>query len=147
MVSIRRKWGIACPILSASALQQAPPGWEPPTHQELMLKKSVLVLGMTILATGAAQASWTGKASYYGGKGRTASGGHVGHLTAAHRTLPFGSKIRVTNLHNKRSVIVTVNDRGPFIRGRIVDVSTGAAGVLGMKGAGVAPVRVELVSR
>ncbi len=112
-----------------------------------MLKKTVLVLGMTILATGAAQASWTGKASYYGGKGRTASGGHVGHLTAAHRSLPFGSKIRVTNLRNQRSVVVTVNDRGPFIRGRIVDVSTGAAGVLGMKGAGVAPVRVEVVSR
>ncbi|MCB1534816.1 MAG: septal ring lytic transglycosylase RlpA family protein [Rhodoblastus sp.] len=112
-----------------------------------MLKKTVLVLGMTMLASGAADAAWTGKASYYGGRGRTASGGHVGHLTAAHRTLPFGSKIRVTNLRNKRSVVVTVNDRGPFVRGRIVDVSTGAAGVLGMKSSGVAPVRVELVSR
>jgi len=112
-----------------------------------MLKKTVLVLGMTMLASGAADAGWTGKASYYGGRGRTASGGHVGHLTAAHRTLPFGSKIRVTNLRNKRSVVVTINDRGPFVRGRIVDVSTGAAGVLGMKSSGVAPVRVELVSR
>ena len=136
-----------CPILSQSVLQQADPGWEPPTHQELMLKKTVLVLGMTMLASGAADAGWTGKASYYGGRGRTASGGHVGHLTAAHRTLPFGSKIRVTNLRNHRSVVVTVNDRGPFVRGRIVDVSTGAAGVLGMKSSGVAPVRVELVSR
>lgn len=111
------------------------------------MKKTVFILGITILATGAAEASWTGKASYYGGGGRTASGGHVGHLTAAHRSLPFGSKIRVTNLRNQRSVVVTVNDRGPFVRGRIVDVSTGAAGVLGMKGAGVAPVRVDLVSR
>ena len=136
-----------CPILSQSVLQQAAPGWEPPTHQELMLKKTVLVLGMTMLASGAADAGWTGKASYYGGRGRTASGGHVGHLTAAHRTLPFGSKIRVTNLRNHRSVVVTVNDRGPFVRGRIVDVSMGAAGVLGMKSSGVAPVRVELVSR
>lgn len=111
------------------------------------MKKTALILGLTILATGAAEASWTGKASYYGGRGRTASGGHVGHLTAAHRSLPFGAKIRVTNLHNQRSVVVTVNDRGPFVRGRIVDVSTGAAGVLGMKASGVAPVRVELVSR
>ena len=111
------------------------------------MKKTVLILAMTMLASGAAEAAWTGKASYYGGRGRTASGGHVGHLTAAHRTLPFGSKIRVTNLRNKRSVVVTVNDRGPFVRGRIVDVSTGAAGVLGMKSSGVAPVRVELVSR
>jgi len=136
-----------CPILPASTLQQTLTGWEPPTHQEKMLKKTAIIIGMTMLATGAAEAGWTGKASYYGGRGRTASGGHVGHLTAAHRTLPFGSKIRVTNLHNQRSVVVTVNDRGPFVRGRIVDVSTGAAGVLGMKGAGVAPVRVELVSR
>ena len=136
-----------CPILSQSAVQQTAPGWEPSTLQELMLKKTVLVLGMTMLASGAADAGWTGKASYYGGRGRTASGGHVGHLTAAHRTLPFGSKIRVTNLRNHRSVVVTVNDRGPFVRGRIVDVSTGAAGVLGMKSSGVAPVRVELVSR
>ncbi len=110
--------------------------------------KTILIAASFITAaTGAANAAWTGKASYYGGRGRTASGGHVGALTAAHRSLPFGTKLRVTNLHNQRSVVVTVNDRGPFVRGRIVDVSTGAAGVLGMKGAGVAPVRVELVSR
>ena len=138
---------MVCPILSASIHQQAPTGWETQNCEDYLLKKTVLVLGLTMLATGAAEASWTGKASYYGGRGRTASGGHVGHLTAAHRSLPFGSKIRVTNLHNKRSVVVTVNDRGPFVRGRIVDVSTGAAGVLGMKSSGVAPVRVELVSR
>ncbi len=138
---------MACPILPASLLQQAPTGWEIQNCEDYLLKKTVLVLGLTMLATGVAEASWTGKASYYGGRGRTASGGHVGHLTAAHRSLPFGSKIRVTNLHNKRSVVVTVNDRGPFVRGRIVDVSTGAAGVLGMKSSGVAPVRVELVSR
>ena len=111
------------------------------------MKKYVIAACVLVAATQFAEAAWTGKASYYGGRGRTASGGHVGHLTAAHRTLPFGSKLRVTNLHNHRSVVVTVNDRGPFVRGRIVDVSTGAAGVLGMKGAGVAPVRVELVSR
>jgi rare lipoprotein A len=112
-----------------------------------MLKKVLFAACIIAAGTTAAEAAWTGKASYYGGRGRTASGGHVGHLTAAHRSLPFGTQLRVTNLHNSRSVVVTVNDRGPFVRGRIVDVSTGAAGVLGMKGAGVAPVRVELVSR
>jgi len=112
------------------------------------LKKSLFVAAcLTVVGASAASAGWTGKASYYGGRGRTASGGHVGHLTAAHRSLPFGTQLRVTNLRNQRSVVVTVNDRGPFVRGRIVDVSTGAAGVLGMKGAGIAPVRVELVSR
>lgn len=104
----------------------------------------VAVLALTSFAEAHAQ---TGKASYYGGRGRTASGGHVGHMTAAHRTLPFGTLVRVTNLSNQRTATVTVNDRGPFVRGRIIDVSTGAAGVLGMRGSGVAPVRIEVVSR
>lgn len=104
-----------------------------------MLKKILIVASLSILASGAAEAAWTGKASYYGGRGRTASSAHIGAYTAAHRSLPFGTKIKVTNLHNSRSVVVTVNDRGPFVRGRIVDVSTGAAGVLGMRSAGVAP--------
>lgn len=68
-------------------------------------------------------------------------------MTAAHRTLPFGSKLLITNLGNNRSAVVTVNDRGPFIRSRIVDVSEGAANALGFRHAGVARVRVEVVSR
>jgi rare lipoprotein A len=87
--------------------------------------------------------SWSGAASYYSGKGRTASGGHVGQMTAAHRSLPFGARVRVTNLNNGRSAVVTINDRGPFVRGRIIDVSTGAADVLGMRHAGVARVSVS----
>jgi rare lipoprotein A len=87
--------------------------------------------------------TWSGAASYYSGKGRTASGGHVGNLTAAHRSLPFGAKVRVTNLNNGRSAVVTINDRGPFVRGRIIDVSSGAADVLGMRHSGVARVRVS----
>lgn len=93
---------------------------------------------------GSSQAqTWTGKASYYSGRNKTASGGRVGHLTAAHRSLPFGTRVKVTNLRNGQCATVTINDRGPFIRGRIIDVSTGAAGQLGMLGAGVAAVRVE----
>ncbi len=64
-------------------------------------------------------------------------------MTAAHRSLPFGAKVRVTNLNNGRSAVVTINDRGPFVRGRIIDVSSGAADVLGMRHSGVARVRVS----
>src|SRR5437764_1660465 len=86
-----------------------------------------------------------GLASYY--SGRAATGERVGPngLTAAHRTLPFGTKVRVTNLKNGQSVTVRINDRGPFIRNRSIDLSDGAAGVIGMKGAGVAPVRMEVI--
>jgi rare lipoprotein A (peptidoglycan hydrolase) len=91
--------------------------------------------------------SQSGMASYYGSESgsQTASGQRFNPsaMTAAHRTLPFGTKVRVTNKNNGRSVIVTINDRGPFIRGRIIDLSTAAAGVIGMKGAGVARVTVE----
>jgi rare lipoprotein A len=88
-----------------------------------------------------------GMASYYWQGQQTASGARFNPsaMTAAHRTLPFGTKVRVTNKRNGRSVIVTINDRGPFIRGRIIDLSSGAAGVIDMKGAGVAPVSVEVV--
>jgi peptidoglycan lytic transglycosylase len=83
----------------------------------------------------------SGRAAYYGG-GRTASGERSGpgQLTAAHRTLPFGTNVLVTNLHNGRSVIVRINDRGPYGRGRIIDVSIAAARQLGMIGSGTAKV-------
>ncbi|MBD9502972.1 septal ring lytic transglycosylase RlpA family protein [Pseudomonas sp. PDM23] len=89
-----------------------------------------------------------GTASYYGkahhGK-RTASGERFNQnaLTAAHRTLPFGTRVRVTNLDNGRSVVVRINDRGPFGRGRIIDVSKAAAEQLNMLRSGTAPVRLE----
>lgn len=86
----------------------------------------------------------TGYAAYYRG-GRTASGevsGPTGY-TAAHRRLPFGTKVLVTNLSNGRSVTVRINDRGPYGRGRIIDVSTAAARELGMIGSGTARVRVD----
>ena len=89
----------------------------------------------------------TGKASFYSGSHRTANGGFVGAATCAHRTLPFGTKVLVTNLNSGRQAVLTVNDRGPFVRGRIVDVSRGAANTLGMIGSGTAAVRVQVVSR
>jgi peptidoglycan lytic transglycosylase len=89
-------------------------------------------------------ASWYG----YAEEGRlTASGQTMDHqrLTAAHRSLPFGSVVEVINQKNGRSVEVTINDRGPFEPGRIIDLSPVAASVLGMKKKGVAPVTVKLV--
>ena len=77
---------------------------------------------------------------------RTASGEHYNYngFTCAHRNLPFGTFLKVTNLRNKRFVIVRVNDRGPFIKGRVLDVSLGAARELGMLGQGVARVSYEI---
>jgi rare lipoprotein A len=68
-------------------------------------------------------------------------------MTAAHRTLPFGTKVLVTNKSNGRTVVVTINDRGPFVGGRVIDLSTGAAGAIGMLGAGVARVSLEVLGK
>jgi rare lipoprotein A len=87
-------------------------------------------------------ASWYGPGLY----GRRTASGEVlrpGTLTAAHRTLPFGTCLRVTNLGNGRTVQVTVNDRGPFTDDRIIDLSEAAASAIGMRGRGVARVRLE----
>lgn len=89
-----------------------------------------------------------GLASWYGGKfagRRTASGSRFNPkaLTAAHRTLPFGTRVMVTNLVNDRQVEVVITDRGPFIRHRIIDLSKRAAQEIGMMGTGVARVRLD----
>jgi len=91
-----------------------------------------------------------GMASYYGRKfhgRRTASGERfdMSEMTAAHPSLPFGTRVRVTNLTNGRSVVLRINDRGPFKRDRIIDVSRAAAKELAMIGPGTAKVRVEIV--
>lgn len=93
----------------------------------------------------------TGTASWYGRPhhGRRTASGQVfdmHRLTAAHRTLPFGSRIRVTNIRNGRSVLLTVNDRGPFVGGRVLDVSYRAARELNFVRAGLAPVRLETIT-
>lgn len=85
-----------------------------------------------------------GKASYYWQPQRVASGGWFNPraLTAAHKTLKFGTRVRVTNLRNKRSVIVVINDRGPYIKGRIIDLSKAAAEKIGMIKSGVVNVSI-----
>ena len=91
--------------------------------------------------------SFSGMASFYGNESgsRTASGQRFNQeaMTAAHRSLPFGTKLRVT--HGGRSVVVTVNDRGPFVRGRVLDLSTGAARAIGLTSAGVGRVVAEVM--
>ncbi|TWI91715.1 septal ring lytic transglycosylase RlpA family protein [Chitinophaga japonensis] len=94
----------------------------------------------------------SGKASYYADKfegRRTASGEkfHQRKLTAAHRTLPFGTKVKVINLANGRSVKVRINDRGPFVQGRIIDLSKKGARKLGIINTGVAPVEIKYKKR
>jgi rare lipoprotein A len=92
--------------------------------------------------------SFSGMASYYGNESgsKTASGQRFNQnaMTCAHRSLPFGTKLRVT--HGGNSVVVTVNDRGPFVRGRVLDLSTAAARAVGLTGAGVGRITAEVIS-
>ncbi|MGV8840382.1 MAG: septal ring lytic transglycosylase RlpA family protein [Bauldia sp.] len=88
-----------------------------------------------------------GQASWYSAGTMTASGQRMdaNRLAAAHRTLPFGTQVRVENLANGETVVVTINDRGPFIAGRVIDLTRGAAQEIGMINAGVVPVRITVL--
>jgi rare lipoprotein A len=91
---------------------------------------------------------FSGKASFYSySKGKTASGARFDRdaMTAAHRSLPFGTKVRVTDVASSKSVVVRISDRGPFIAGRVLDLSLAAARTLGITDRGVAQVRVEVL--
>ena len=92
---------------------------------------------------------YSGKASYYWQPQRVASGGwfNPNAMTAAHKTLPFGTKVRVTNHNNGKSVVVTINDRGPYVAGRVIDLSRAAAQAISMTGSGVAPVNVAVLGK
>ncbi|MER8447965.1 septal ring lytic transglycosylase RlpA family protein [Mesorhizobium sp. M1066] len=99
---------------------------------------AVTIAAGLMVGASSATAGQCGRASWYALHSKTASGERMNPsaMTAAHRTLPFGTKLRVTNKNNGRSVIVRINDRGPFIRGRVLDLSKGAAGQLGFIGSG-----------
>ena len=140
----------APPSTDRPAGAPSPPGRAP---------RLLLVLGMALGALPACTmlpVGWTGRqaglASWYGPgfySRRTASGTvYTGAaLTAAHRSLPFGTVVRVTNLENGRRVTVVIDDRGPFVRGRVIDLSVTAARRLGMVRDGVVPVRIRVVRR
>ena len=105
------------------------------------------VAAASFLLPDAASAQTRGKAAYYAHPGHTANGEvfQPSALTAAHRTLPFGTRVRVTNTHNGRAVVVRINDRGPFNGGRIIDLSRGAAEAIGMIDRGIATVQLEVL--
>ncbi len=110
---------------------------------------AAVIVALQFVAPTQAQASG-GMASFYGYDfaGRPTANGERYNpmgMTAASKSLPFGTIVRVTNRNNGRSVVVRINDRGPYVGGRVIDMSQGAAGVLGMIGSGVAPVDIQIV--
>ncbi len=129
---LRRLMGNAPPLQEIEGLPPAPPPRQ--------------------VAVGSIRREIRGVASWYGPGfhgNRSASGERYNQnaLTAAHRSLPFGTKVQVTNLNNGRSVVVKINDRGPYVRGRVIDLSAAAARVLGMIQSGVAPVRIDVLAK
>lgn len=116
-------------------------------QQKQKSKKTASYSGGSVAYSGSSQQS--GMASYYWQPQKVASGGwfNPNAMTAAHKTLPFGTKVRVTHMGNGKSVTVTINDRGPYVKGRIIDLSSAAAGVIGMKGQGVARVQLAVLGK
>ena len=119
-----------------------------------MMRRAIAVtwmlrlIGFVVLAHAADAGAQSGIAAVYSySHGRTASGetSRPGGLTAAHRSLPFGTMVRVTNKRNGRAVVVRINDRGPFTRGRVIDLTPAAATQLGFSG--LTPVSLDVVSR
>jgi rare lipoprotein A len=121
---------IAVSLLSASC--SGPTAVRGPTATS---SRSAGTTAAHTLSGGVNHGGSTGVASYYNAAG----------LTAAHRTLPFGTRVRVTNASNGRSVGVRINDRGPFIKGRSIDLSHSAAAAVGMTETGLARVRMEVL--
>jgi len=119
-----------------------------------MFKPSLLLIAACLVFANIATAEVTskdiqhGKASWYHEPQRLASGGRFNPeaMTAAHKTLPFGTMVRVTNLRSKRSAIVRINDRGPYRGGRIIDLSRAAARQVGMLQCGIVPVKLEVIA-
>ncbi|MEY4807101.1 MAG: hypothetical protein RLZZ206_1490 [Cyanobacteriota bacterium] len=132
---------LSTPAADAVIRDVAPsPSWE----DRFLRQMPASPKGLLQLAAATGQASWYGP-GFYGN--RTASGEVLrpGTYTAAHRSLPFGTRVRVTNLNNGRSAVVRINDRGPFTGGRIIDLAHGAASDLGVTASGVATVRLEVL--
>ncbi|MEB3169322.1 MAG: septal ring lytic transglycosylase RlpA family protein [Cyanobium sp.] len=124
---------------------------EPPSFEDTLLRQAPpMTIAQTLIASSSTGRVISGQASWYGPGfygNRTASGEVFsrGTLTAAHRTLPFGTLVRVTNLNNGRSTVVRINDRGPFHSGRILDLAHGAASRLGVVASGTAQVSLEVL--
>ncbi|MHA6686194.1 septal ring lytic transglycosylase RlpA family protein [Mesorhizobium sp. A556] len=99
---------------------------------------AIAAAGLMVAVSASPASAKCGSASWYALHSKTASGERMNPaaMTAAHRSLPFGTRLKVTNKNNGKSVVVRINDRGPFIKGRVLDLSRGAARQLGFIGAG-----------
>ncbi|HEY9751406.1 MAG TPA: septal ring lytic transglycosylase RlpA family protein, partial [Coleofasciculaceae cyanobacterium] len=126
---LRRTLGNANPLSEISGMPQP--------------KQQVIAIGPIRLRLNG-WASWYGP-GFHGNPSASGEPFNQHALTAAHRTLPFGTRVQVTNLDNGRTVVVRINDRGPFHGNRIIDLSTAAARILGLVQSGVAPVRLDVV--
>jgi rare lipoprotein A len=117
------------------------------TRTSALSVAAVALVAMVGLSGEASAASQCGKASWYSMGTKTANGERMNAaaLAAAHRSLPFGTRVKVENLSNGKSVVVRINDRGPFIGGRVIDLTRGAAEQIGMVKSGVARVKVTVV--
>ncbi len=144
--TILTQFGCLCALIQGS--KEKTPMSSRPMRSRLAVAASLAVFGSILLAV-PASAAQEGKASWYAMTTKTASGERASPhtMTAAHRTLRFGTHVRVTNLRNGRSVIVCVNDRGPFVRGRIIDVTKAAARRLDFVRSGWTRVRVVATGR
>ncbi|MCO5072348.1 MAG: septal ring lytic transglycosylase RlpA family protein [Rhizobiaceae bacterium] len=111
-------------------------------HRTASVAGLALAASVMVLSTANTASAQCGRASWYALTSKTASGERMNPaaMTAAHRSLPFGTKVAVTNKRNGKTVVVRINDRGPFIKGRVIDLSKAAARQLGFVGAGHAPV-------
>jgi rare lipoprotein A len=113
------------------------------------LSSAALLIAFVIFAgaSGSDANAQVGLASYYKSGLKTANGERFNPhgLTAAHRSLPFGTRVKVKNVRTGRSVVVRINDRGPFIRGRVIDLALGAARAIGLHAAGIARVSLQVV--
>ncbi len=111
--------------------------------------KYVATAALAVLMFSSTAEAASGYASYYKMGRRTANGERFSPmgLTCAHRNLPFGTKLKVTNVKTGRSVVVRVNDRGPFVRSRVLDLSLGAAQVIGLTAMGIGKISYEVVNR
>jgi rare lipoprotein A len=113
-----------------------------------MSKNIILSLLTLLLLNSCGYTTKKGIASYYADfyEGRTTANGEIyrqNKITAAHKTLPFGTKVKVTNLANNKTVVVRINDRGPFVKGRIIDLTKAAAKEIDMIGSGISKVKIR----
>jgi rare lipoprotein A len=141
------RWSII-PKAQAEPAPEAPGQTQQNSPDQPALEQQSAERSVSRLAPRSANRIFSGKASFYSyAKGKTASGATFNRdaMTAAHRSLPFGTRVRVTDPASTKSVVVRIVDRGPWIRDRVLDLSLGAARTLGITDRGVARVRVEVL--